>query len=132
MESDATPLAYSPEIKTIAPDEHVTFAEPSLPMQHIAWHMDTQYRHAYRPQHAKSHGLVVGTSAMLPNRTAQLAQEHSSQAGSHPVVTHPFVESRLRCIMRPYLKAYEEAPKYRVRRNERERAKPSSIAEVPT
>ena len=34
-------------------------------------------------------------------------------------------------IMRSRLKAYEEAIKYRAQRNERERAEPHDIAEVP-
>ena len=34
-------------------------------------------------------------------------------------------------IMRSRLKAYEEAIKYRVQRNDRERAEPASIDEVP-
>ena len=33
--------------------------------------------------------------------------------------------------MRSRLKAYEEAIKYRIQRNERERAEPSDISEVP-
>ena len=34
-------------------------------------------------------------------------------------------------IMRSRLKAYEEAIKYRLQRNERERAEPKSVEEIP-
>lgn len=84
---DAThPLLYSSELETIAPDEHVVFDELSRTMQHITRHMATRYRHAYRPVHAKSHGVVVGTLAVLPNLPEPLAQGLFAQGRSYPVI----------------------------------------------
>ena len=86
MQTDANYLVYSPEVETIAPDEHVTFDELSRTMQHITRHMATRYRHAYRPVHAKSHGVLVGTLEVLPGLSEQLAQGLFSKFGSHPVI----------------------------------------------
>ncbi len=79
-------LLYSPNVETIAPDEHVTFDELSRTMQHITRHMATRYRHAYRPVHAKSHGVLIGTLEVLANLPDHLAQGLFSAVGSHPVV----------------------------------------------
>ena len=43
-------------------------------MQHITRKMASHYRHAYRPVHAKSHGVLVGTLEVLPNLPTELAQ----------------------------------------------------------
>ena len=79
-------LVYSPEVETIAPDEHVTFDELSRTMQHITRHMAARYRHAYRPVHAKSHGALVGTLQALPNLPEPLSQGLFALAGTHPVI----------------------------------------------
>lgn len=79
-------LTYSPEVETIAPDEHVTFDELSRTMQHITRHMATRYRHAYRPVHAKSHGVLVGTLEALPNLPEPFAQGLFAQATPYPVI----------------------------------------------
>ena len=79
-------LLYSPEVESVAPDEHVTFDELSRTMQHITRHMATRYRHAYRPVHAKSHGVLVGTLEVLPDLPEPLAQGIFAQAGAHPVI----------------------------------------------
>ena len=79
-------LVYSPEIETIAPDEHVTFDELSRTMQHITRHMATRYRHAYRPVHAKSHGVLVGTLEPLPDLSEPLAQGLFARPVAHPVI----------------------------------------------
>ncbi len=77
---------YSPEIETVAPDEHVTFDELSRVLQHITRHMATRYRHAYRPVHAKSHGVLVGTLEVLSQLPEPLAQGLFAQAAAHPVI----------------------------------------------
>jgi catalase len=79
-------LHYSPEIEKPAADEHVTFDELSRTMQHITRHMATRYRHAYRPVHAKSHGVLVGTLEVQPGLPEPLAQGLFAAPGSHPVV----------------------------------------------
>ncbi len=86
MQKDSNYLLYSPELETIAPDEHITFDELSRTMQHITRHMATRYRHAYRPVHAKSHGVLVGTLEVPPNLPELLAQGLFAQAGPHPVI----------------------------------------------
>ena len=79
-------LHYSPDVETIEPDEQVTFDELSRTMQHITRHMATRYRHAYRPVHAKSHGVLVGSLQPLPNLPEQLAQGLFAQPGPYPVI----------------------------------------------
>ena len=65
---------FSPDVEQIAPNEPVIFDELSRTMQHITRSMATHYRHAYRPVHAKSHGVLVGTLEVLPNLPGPLAQ----------------------------------------------------------
>jgi catalase len=79
-------LKYSPAVEAIAPDENVTFDELSRTMQHITRHMATRYRHAYRPVHAKSHGLLTGTLEVLPNLTEPLSQGLFTAGASYPVI----------------------------------------------
>ena len=79
-------LPYSPEVETIAPDEHVTFDELSRTMQHITRHMAERYRHAYRPVHAKSHGVLVGVLEVLPDLPEHLAQGLFVAPATYPVV----------------------------------------------
>ena len=86
MCADTPYLTYSPDVEKIAPDEHVTFDELSRTMQHITRHMATRYRHAYRPVHAKSHGVLVGTLEVLPNLPEPLAQGLFAAAGSYPAI----------------------------------------------
>ena len=79
-------LLYSSDVETIAPDEHITFDELSRAMQHITRHMATRYRHAYRPVHAKSHGVLVGTLEVLQNLPEPLAQGLFALPGAYPVI----------------------------------------------
>ena len=67
-------LRYSPDVEKPAADEQVIFDELSRTMQHITRSMAARYRHAYRPVHAKSHGVVVGTLKVLRNLPEHLAQ----------------------------------------------------------
>lgn len=79
-------LPYSEDVETIAPDEHVIFDELSRTMQHITRHMATRYRHAYRPVHAKSHGVLVGTLEVLPDLPEALAQGLFATPASYPAI----------------------------------------------
>ncbi len=79
-------LVYSPNLERPAPDEAVTFDELSRTMQHITRTMASRYRHAYRPVHAKSHGVLVGTLEVLPGLPEPLAQGLFAEGGSHPVI----------------------------------------------
>ena len=55
-------------------------------MQHITRKMAARYRHAYRPVHAKSHGVVVGTMEVLGDLPEELAQGMFVPGASYPVV----------------------------------------------
>src|SRR4051794_23048335 len=79
-------LEYSPSLEQVAPNESEVFEELSRTMQHITRTMASHYRHAYRPVHAKSHGVVTGTLDILPNLGAHLAQGLFARAGSYPVL----------------------------------------------
>ncbi len=79
-------LAYTPSVEKPEPNEHVTFDELSRTMQHITRTMASRYRHAYRPVHAKSHGVLVGTLEVLPGLAPELAQGLFAAPGSYPVV----------------------------------------------
>lgn len=85
-ETNKNYLHYSPEIETVAPDEHVIFDELSRTMQHITRTMASRYRHAYRPVHAKSHGVVVGTMEVLAGLPEPLAQGLFAEPKNFPVV----------------------------------------------
>jgi catalase len=79
-------LKYHPDVEKIAPDEHVVFDELSRTMQHITRHMAARYRHAYRPVHAKSHGILVGTLEVVPGLPEPLAQGLFAEPVSYPVI----------------------------------------------
>ncbi len=79
-------LAYTPSIEKPEADEHVIFDEISRTMQHITRTMASRYRHAYRPVHAKSHGVLVGTLEVLPGLSPELAQGLFAAPGSYPVI----------------------------------------------
>ncbi len=79
-------LRYSPSLEQPAPDEQAVFEELSQIMQHITRTMATHYRHAYRPVHAKSHGVLVGTLDVHPNLAEPLAQGLFATPGSYPVI----------------------------------------------
>ena len=79
-------LPFSASVEQPAANEHVLFDELSRVMQHITRTMASRYRNAYRPVHAKSHGLLVGTLDVLPNLPEHLAQGMFATPASHPVV----------------------------------------------
>ncbi len=78
--------SYSPTVEQPAPDEAVVFDELSRTMQHITRTMASRYRHAYRPVHAKSHGVLLGTLEVLPNLPEHLAQGLFATPASFPIV----------------------------------------------
>ncbi len=79
-------LPYSPSLEKPAPNESETFEELSRTMQHITRTMAGHYRHAYRPVHAKSHGVVVGTFEVPSNLAPPLAQGLFAKPGTHSVL----------------------------------------------
>jgi hypothetical protein len=87
MSNDTTTyLRYSPSVEQPAPDESKAIDELSATMQHITRTMATHYRHAYRPVHAKSHGVLVGSLEVHGNLAGPLAQGLFATPGSYPVI----------------------------------------------
>jgi hypothetical protein len=70
----ASPVRYSDSIETIAPDEEKTFDELAIVMGKISAAMNDQYRHAVRPVHAKSHGLLKAELKVNDGLPADLRQ----------------------------------------------------------
>ncbi len=79
-------LRYSPSVEQPAPNEQDLIDELSRAMQHITRTMATHYRHAYRPVHAKSHGVLVGALDVRGNLPEPLAQGLFAKAASYPVI----------------------------------------------
>jgi catalase len=79
-------LPYSPSLEKLAPNESEVFEEVSRTMQHITRTMASHYRHAYRPVHAKSHAVVIGTLEVPSNLAPQLAQGLFAKPGTYPVL----------------------------------------------
>ncbi len=84
--SELNYLLYSPFVEQPKPDEQVVFDELSRTMQHITRKMASRYRHAYRPVHAKSHGIVMGKLEVLPGLPSYLTQGLFAKPGSYPVL----------------------------------------------
>ncbi len=79
-------LHYTPDLEVVPQDESITIDEISRTMQHITRKMASHYRHAYRPVHAKSHGVLVGTFEVLPNLPPELAQGLFAAPATYPVI----------------------------------------------
>ena len=79
-------LPYSPSVEVPAADEKEIFEQLSGVMQHITRTMAGHYRHAYRPVHAKSHGVLVGTLEIHSGLPETLAQGLFAKPGTHPVI----------------------------------------------
>jgi len=79
-------LRYSPAVETIHPGEEEVFQELTDTMLHITRTMASHYRHAYRPVHAKSHGLLVGKLTVPGDLPEMLAHGLFAQAASYPAI----------------------------------------------
>ena len=79
-------LPYSPSVEQPTAEEHVVFDELSRTMQHITRTMASRYRHAYRPVHAKSHGVLVGEMEVSAGLPETLAQGLFAKAATYPVI----------------------------------------------
>ena len=79
-------LSYSPAVEQPEPDEASTFEQLSATMQHITRTMASHYRHAYRPVHAKSHGVLVGTLTVHAGLPEPLAQGLFGVPGNYPTI----------------------------------------------
>ena len=79
-------LPYSPAVEQPEPNEQQIFQELSDTMGHITRTMADRYRHAYRPVHAKSHGVVKATLQVLPGLPPELAQGIFAKPASYGVL----------------------------------------------
>ena len=79
-------LPYTPSVEQPAPGEQDLFVQLSETMGHITRTMAERYRHAYRPVHAKSHGLLKATLDVLPGLSPELAQGLFATPASFGVV----------------------------------------------
>ncbi len=79
-------LPYSYSVEQPTADEHVVFDELSRTMQHITRTMASRYRHAYRPVHAKSHGVLLGEMEVIGELPEPLAQGLFAKAATYPVI----------------------------------------------
>jgi hypothetical protein len=70
----AIPLRYADSIETIAPDEEQQFEELATVMGKIGAILNDHYRHAVRPVHAKSHGLLKAELTVNSGLPAELRQ----------------------------------------------------------
>jgi hypothetical protein len=75
----APPVLFDPSVETIAEDEAENLEQ--LPKCVFA-----DSRHAFRSVHAKSHGIIEGELAVLPNLSPELAQGLFSKNSIYPVV----------------------------------------------
>lgn len=83
---DASYLRFAPEVEDPAPDEAEVIEELSRTMQHITRTVASHYRHAYRPVHAKSHGVLTGTLEVHPSLPGPLAQGLFAKPGSYAAI----------------------------------------------
>jgi hypothetical protein len=74
MDATKPYLRYTPDVEKPQPDESQTFAELSAVMGNITRTLADRYRHAYRPVHAKSHGVVKAKLEVLPGLPPEFAQ----------------------------------------------------------
>lgn len=86
MPSSNDYLPFSHSVEQPQAEEHVLFDELSRTMQHITRKMASRYRHAYRPVHAKSHGILTGTLVIPSGLPTHLAQGLFASPGSYPTV----------------------------------------------
>jgi hypothetical protein len=87
MQIDETSyLRFVPEVEDLAPDETAVIEELSRTMLHITRTMASHYRHAYRPVHAKSHGVLTGTLEVHPSLPGPLAQGLFAKPASYPAI----------------------------------------------
>ncbi len=76
-------LPYSASVEVIAPDEAQTFTQLGETMLAITRTMADRYRHAYRPVHAKSHGVVKAQLEVMQGLPEELAQGLFAKPGTY-------------------------------------------------
>jgi catalase len=69
-----SPVRYADSVETIAPDEEKTFTELAEVMVKMSGVLNDHYRHAVRPVHAKSHGLLKAELTVNDGLPGELRQ----------------------------------------------------------
>lgn len=96
-QTSADYVRYSDDIEVKQPEEEEMSRRVSESMSRVNKMMFSQYRHAVRDAHAKSHGVVKGELRVYDDLPEPLAQGLFSEAKSYPVVirystSHPSIE----------------------------------------
>jgi hypothetical protein len=79
-------VRYDDSVEVKHPDEQKTFDEIEAVMRRLGLLMNDRYRHAVRPVHAKSHGLLKGEFKVDGNLPEPLRQGLFSRAGAYPAI----------------------------------------------
>ena len=79
------PLPYTPDVETLAPDEHNTVEALTKTFDTILKRTAQDYAHAVRAVHAKSHGVLEGEMTIHAGLPPELAQGMFATPGRHKV-----------------------------------------------
>ncbi len=79
-------LPFSDGVEAIAPDEAETLEAIIASLSTVSRILADRYRHAVRPSHAKSHGLIKGTLTVPGDLPEPLAQGLFARAGTYPMI----------------------------------------------
>ncbi|HEY8381324.1 MAG TPA: catalase family protein [Microvirga sp.] len=79
-------LPYADDVETIPPDEEQVIADTVASLSRVGRILAERYSHAVRPSHAKSHGVLKGTLAVLDGLPEPLAQGLFAAPRSYPLV----------------------------------------------
>ncbi|HZZ43621.1 MAG TPA: catalase family protein [Tepidisphaeraceae bacterium] len=79
-------LPYTDSVESPHPDEEKTFDELQATMHRLSTLMYDRYRHATRPVHAKSHGLLKAELTVHPNLPEPYAQGLFSSPNTYPAI----------------------------------------------
>ncbi len=79
-------LPYADDVETVPADEDELIEEIVASLTSVSRTLADRYRHAVRPSHAKSHGLLKGTLRVLDSLPEPLAQGLFAAPRSYPVI----------------------------------------------
>lgn len=86
MSATVQPIAYTPDVEMIAPDEEKTFQGLRDALHDILETTSKDYGHAVRSVHAKGHGLLTGTLEVLGGLPPHYAQGLFAEPASYDAV----------------------------------------------
>lgn len=79
------PVPYRDDVETVLPGEDATVASINRTFDHVLETTATDYGHAVRAVHAKSHGIIEGRMRVLDGLPPELAQGLFATPGEYPV-----------------------------------------------